>query len=91
MKLRVYTGGNVIETTPETYFANLNVVNLHGVACMKAFCKDRKFIFKYVYVEGRWRAYVLRQPDTRGHEWNTHIAHLDPDLGNHCNSYLHID
>lgn len=91
MKLRVYTGGSVIETTPETYFANLNVVNLHGISRMKAFCKDRKFIFKYMYVKGRWRAYVLRQPNTKEREWNTFIAHLDPDWGNYCDGCLHVD
>lgn len=58
---------------------------------MKVLCKDRKFIFKYMYVKGRWRAYVLRQPDIRGREWNTHIAHLDPDWGSYCNGCLHID
>ncbi len=59
VNLRVYTGGNVIGTMTETYFANLKVVNLHGVSHLKAFCKDRKFIFKYVYLEGRCRTYVL--------------------------------
>lgn len=90
MKLRVYMGGNVIETAQETYFANPTKIDLHGVSRMKVLCKDRKFIFKYVYVGGRWRAYVLRQPDTK-ERWNTFIAHLDPDWGNYCDGCLHVD
>lgn len=91
MKLRAYIGENAVETTPETYYANSNALSMHGISRIKVLCKDRKYIFKYVYVKGRWRAYVLRQPDTKGREWNTFIAHLDPDWGDYCDGCLHVD
>lgn len=76
---RAYRNRAVIATKPEVYCAHTDRP-----------CRDRTFIFKYMYIENQWRAYVLRAPSAGGRKWNTFLTHLCPDWGNYCEGNFHI-
>lgn len=78
--IKVYQHGKVKETKAVVYRA-----------CSNNSKQDNLFVFKYMLIDGRWRAYVIRMPNHAERQWDNHITHLDPDWGKHCNGTLHVD
>lgn len=79
-KIKVYQHGKVKETRAVVYRA-----------CSNNSKQDNQFVFKYMLIDGRWRAYVISTPNHAGRQRGNHITHLDPDWGNHYEGNLHVD
>lgn len=78
--IRVYQNGSINETKHSVYYAYSNNPE-----------QDNRFVFKYMQIDGNWRAYVLRTPSHKERLWDNFHTHLDPDWGNYCGGARHVD